>query len=138
MTQMQRGILLWLWSLDTRSAEFLLGFVLLCRGFAISLPTDSMASAPYVPYLAIMPEIYWGLLTVLAGAAQVLGVVINGRWRRSPHLRMAGAWVGLMWYVALTITFLIGSPVTISIAAFLYLPLAIGSMWCFLNIASKG
>lgn len=135
---MQRGILLWLWSLDTRSAEFLLGFVLLCRGFAISLPTDSMASATYVPYLAIMPEIYWGLLTVSAGAAQVLGVVINGRWHRSPLLRMAGAWVGLMWYIALTITFLINSPLTISIAAFLYLPLALGSMWCFLNIASKG
>ena len=108
MPLVARNTLIWLWSLDTRSAEFLLGFVLLSRGLAIALPTPSMGEI-YASYTTVMPELYWGLLTVFAGAAQTSGVVVNGRWRRSPALRMAGAWVGFMWYIALTLTFLINS-----------------------------
>jgi hypothetical protein len=130
--------LCYLWRLDTRSAEFALGLLLLIRGAVIFSPGEAMAGPVYAPYLAFAPELVWGTVTILGGGLIVSGIVINGRVRRSPYLRLTGTFVACVMLTCMTVSFALLSPNEVSIAAFgTYLPLLIVAIWSGLNIAAR-
>jgi hypothetical protein len=132
-----RGLLPWLWSLDTRSAEIVLAVIVIFRGGALLLPSASMAPLIYAGHLAIMPEWAWGAIELAAGAFALAGILINGRWRRSPWLRVLGATIVGAVFAMLTVTFAFNSPLTVSLAVAIYLPITMAALWSAVNVASK-
>jgi hypothetical protein len=131
------GILPWLWSIDTRSAEIVLAMVVAFRGAALLLPSASMDPMIYAAHLALFPEWAWGLLHLASGSVALLGILINGQWRRSPWLRVAGAMIVGTVFAMMTATFAINSPAAVSLAVAAYLPITIAALWSAVNIASK-
>lgn len=132
-----RNLAAFLWSQDTRSAELLIAQICLMRGVFLALPTQSMSPMIYSGHLAMMPEWAWGLLEATAGIFAIAGILINGRWRKSPWLRVSGAIITGAIFASLTMTFQINSPLQVSLAVAVYLAITIGAIWCALNVASK-
>lgn len=126
-----------LWSLDTRSAELLIAQICLVRGVFLTLPGESLTPSIYAGHLAVMPEAAWGWLEILAGAFAIAGILINGRWRKSPWLRVSGAILTGSIFASLTMTFQINSSLQVSLAVAVYLSITLGAIWCALNVASK-
>lgn len=94
----------WIWSLDTRLLELAIGYLLICRGIVPLLVGTQLDGSGYVRMLALAPEEAWGLFLTLTGVLHMLGVIINGSWRRSPTLRLICATAGLAAYTTLAAT----------------------------------
>ncbi|WP_224826298.1 hypothetical protein [Cognatishimia sp. MH4019] len=77
----------WLWALDWRPAEFLLGLEMMRRGFLWLTGWADMASPIYGSFTALADHHFWGLLFLVVGLGQIAGIVINGNWHHSPTLR---------------------------------------------------
>lgn len=93
-----------------------------------------MGAAIYAGYLEIAPEFVWGMIFAIAGLFSVAGVIINGRWHRSPSLRRLGALMSFITMAMLAITFFVKSSYSPSLAALLYLTLAAWALWTLINI----
>lgn len=131
------GVFWWLWSLDTRTAEIVLAFMVFVRGLALLWPTESMDMQFYAANLALMSEPAWAVTHIIAGCLSGAGLLINGRMRRSPWMRIWGALISMAVFIGLTVTWAANSPSEVSLAVATYLPLSIVGGWCALNTAWK-
>ncbi|MGY9048801.1 hypothetical protein P775_11000 [Puniceibacterium antarcticum] len=129
-----KPLLLWIWHLDTRLTEIVLGSVSLARGVTLALPGDMMTADAYRAF-DLLPESAWAVLFTAFGLAQLAAVVINGRWRRSPAIRATGAIFGVWSFTALTTGFVVSGG--LSLASCQYGILAFWSAYCLINISSK-
>lgn len=127
----------WLWSFDTRFGELIVAVMILCRGLVLAGSGQAMNESTYGAHLAILSESTWAVMTVFGACMMLAGLVINGRWHRSPALRVAGALVGLTVYAMLSLTFLSLWTAPAMLAAFAYIPVAIACLWSAVNISSK-
>lgn len=125
----------WLWSLDTRTAEWLIGNVFICRAIAMWMPGDAHESELYQGFKDILPnDFLWGLLYFSIGIVPYIAIIWNGRYRHSPLLR-AFALVGASSILAMMTVVFAG---TFSVTATaLYGSLALSAIYCVFNIAAK-
>ncbi|MDI4231468.1 hypothetical protein OZ411_01395 [Bradyrhizobium sp. Arg237L] len=90
---------------QTRSVEWLLASMMLAWGFGLLLPGDTMSLPQHRMLGAIAPEFVWAAWSVSIGAVRVVALYINGSWRRTPLFRVAGASLGLIWWIVLGFLF---------------------------------
>lgn len=128
----------WLWGLDTRILELLIGFELLRRGLLWVSGLAPMDAETYRPMTDVMGFVGWGLFFLSVAIVQIAGITINGNWRRSPHLRQSALLISIVAYILLAQVFAAGSNagVAIQTSTQQYLS-AFACFWCFLNITSK-
>lgn len=82
-----------------RRSEWLLAFAMLGMGITyIANPT--LFDRPYFTTMErVAPQWAWAWGFVVIGAARLFALIRNGGWRRSPHLRAAGAALAAMgWF----------------------------------------
>lgn len=127
----------WIWELDTRLLEIVFGVILLTRGLTLWSDGKDMGNPTYQAFTDIMPENAWGTLFTFVGLIQIFSVIINGNWRHSPALRFTGTAISAVCFTMLTVGFWHQSNWTVSLAAALYMTMALAVVWCSLNILSK-
>ena len=131
-------IFLWLWRLDTRAVEVILGIELLRRGTLWATGAAPMSSQSYKPMSDAMSSGMWGAVFLVVGCMQLAGIVINGNWHRSPYLRMSALIFSLMAYSLLAQVFAGGAnPGAALQSATQQLLNAVVCLWCVLNISAK-
>jgi hypothetical protein len=57
--------------------------------------------AAYQLMSTVMPESRWGLLAVSISLLRIIGLWINGWWRRTPILRLVGSLLSAMMWAAI-------------------------------------
>ncbi|WP_226781826.1 hypothetical protein [Oceaniglobus trochenteri] len=129
-----KSLLRWIWALDTRLLEIVLGSVTLARGVTLALPGLMMTGESYNSF-TFLPEAVWTVVFAMFGLGQLSAVVINGRWKRSPMIRSMGAVFGVWSFAALAAGFFASSG--LSLASGLYGVLTFWSAYCLINISSK-
>lgn len=90
---------------QTRSVEWLLASMMVAWGVGLMLPGDTMSLPQYRLLGAIAPEYVWAAWSVSIGGIRVLALYINGSWRRTPLFRVAGASLGMIWWLVLGFLF---------------------------------
>ena len=98
------SILRWLWNLDTRLLEIMTGVILFGSGAVLLLPGPQLIGSGFDGVLAVASETTWAVLFAIIGATKVAAVVINGRWRHSPILRIVCLCLGFAAYVMFSAT----------------------------------
>ena len=89
-----------------RATEWLTGSVLLVFALTLSLPGDTLARSSFAGFGAMgLEETSLAVLLTLVGSARLSALYINGRWRRSPILRMLGAGCGVVVFSILSMAF---------------------------------
>lgn len=89
----------------TRHAESLLAWLIIGWSLVMVGFDGSMTGRAYVFFAAVAPLHVLGSIGVLLGTARIVAIIINGRWRRTPLIRLIGAASGLMWWTAVTVLF---------------------------------
>lgn len=89
-----------------RAAEWALAIMIFNWGITLSLNTDLFASQPSYRVLAgTMKQDSWALLCLSVGGIRLIFLLINGAWRRSPHLRAVGAFVSILFWFQISMGF---------------------------------
>ncbi len=85
--------------LNDRALEWFSAFVMLGWGVTLLFPGDTLAGAQYAAFARFgMTEEFWSWAFSIVGIARLVALYINGRWPKSPHIRMAGSLFGaLSW-----------------------------------------
>ena len=79
-------------SIHDRLSDWGLGAILLLFGIILLSPYNTFSTSRVYDMMAgIAPEDVWGLVCLLIGGGRLAVLLINGLWRRSPHLRAAAA-----------------------------------------------
>lgn len=82
----------------TRSTEWLLSICMFLWGVKIMQPLTEFDAPVYGVMKLLIRETGWGAIAVTIGALRMLGLAINGLWRRSPVIRAFGSFcAGLFW-----------------------------------------
>lgn len=88
----------------TRASEWALGLMLFLWSVVLIFNADLFASTPSYRVLAqVMPQTTWALLCLIAGGGRLVMLVINGHWRRSPHLRAGAAFISCFFWFQISI-----------------------------------
>jgi hypothetical protein len=91
-------------SLADRTNEWFSSLVMIAWGATMALPGDLLAQPGFVAFHRFgMTESFWAFLFSIVGAARLVALYINGRWPRSPHIRMFGALFGALSWVQVSI-----------------------------------
>jgi hypothetical protein len=89
-----------------RASEWALALMLLNWSIVLFANPQLFADRPsYAPLAAIMPQETWALVCCAAGAGRLVVLMINGAWRRTPHLRAGGAFVACFFWFQITMGF---------------------------------
>lgn len=89
-----------------RASEWALALMLLNWSIVLSASPDLFAAnSSYAPMASLMPQDTWVLVCFLAGAGRLIVLMINGAWRRTPHLRAAGAFVACFFWFQISLGF---------------------------------
>lgn len=86
----------------TRSVEHMLAWMLVAWSFAAAAPGSMMVGPNFTLLLKLAPEWWWGWSGLALGFARLIGLYLNGGWRRSPGLRFIGAATGMIWWVVVS------------------------------------
>jgi hypothetical protein len=77
-------------------------------GLVLSANADLMANAKTSSYnlmLWVGPQIAWSVGMMVFGFMRLLILLVNGAWRRSPHLRAATAFLSMLPFTLITLSF---------------------------------
>jgi hypothetical protein len=81
--------------MQDRALEWFSAFVMLSWGLVLALPGDSLAGQNFYAFRRYgMTEDLWAWIFGAVGSARIIALYINGRWPRTPHIRMLGALFG--------------------------------------------
>jgi len=78
----------------TRSTEWMLSCLLLVWGYKMVSPEEFFDGPTYIVMKALADESTWGLVAILCAGVRLVGLYINGWWRRTPIVRCFGAFMG--------------------------------------------
>ncbi|MCG6204212.1 hypothetical protein LPW26_06165 [Rhodopseudomonas sp. HC1] len=86
-------------SLSDRTIEWFSSLVMVGWGATLAMPGDTLAQPGFVAFSRFgTTETFWAFAFAFIGAGRLVALYINGRWPRSPHIRMFGALFGaLSW-----------------------------------------
>jgi hypothetical protein len=87
-----------------RRAEWLLALACTALGIVYLLRPGLMTEAYFTTMLALAPQHVWGWGALAVGLVRVVFLIVNGHWRASPHLRMIGAGICVVFWSALFLT----------------------------------
>lgn len=91
-----------------RLVEWLFAGMMLSWGCWLLNPGWNTFDNPQYAALAlIVPEEVWGAWSVAVAAIRIAALVINGRYRRTPLLRLACSLLGLVWWLVLIYLFVV-------------------------------
>ncbi len=91
-----------------RLAEWFAAGVLLLIGIVLMLNDGMMAASTgrgYQLLLAIADQPTWATTMVLFAVCRLTILLINGAWRRSPHLRALSAFLSCFFWTQITLSF---------------------------------
>ena len=86
----------------TRTVEHMLAWMVVVWSFAVAWPGNMMVGPSFAALLVIAPEQFWGWSGVVLGVLRLIALYVNGRWRRTPGLRLLGAASGMIWWIVLS------------------------------------
>jgi hypothetical protein len=90
-----------------RASEWALSVMIFNWGVVLLLNDNLFSISPsYNTFSSMMPEQAWGLVCLLVGLMRILFLFINGLWRRSPHLRLIGAFAACFFWFQITAGFI--------------------------------
>ncbi|MDR7036093.1 hypothetical protein J2X36_000829 [Methylobacterium sp. BE186] len=87
----------------TRSTEWLLAFVAIAWGYGVLSPSAVFELPAYRLFGELMRETAWGALAVSIACLRLVGLAINGWWRRSPLIRAVGSLLSGLFWLALCV-----------------------------------
>ncbi|CDX26613.1 membrane hypothetical protein [Mesorhizobium plurifarium] len=84
-----------------RASEWALAAILFNWSVVLFLQPDLFAKVGAFSSLAkLMPQVTFAGMCFLVGFGRLVSLAINGAWRRSPHLRAFGAFLGTgVWFM---------------------------------------
>lgn len=83
----------------SRDGEWLASVVLAAFASALLMPGATFSRPVFVNMAAVAPEGTWGMALLMVSVVRMLGLWVNGNWRRSPSLRFVGAVAGaFVWF----------------------------------------
>ncbi|VVT14956.1 hypothetical protein [Hoeflea sp. EC-HK425] len=89
-----------------RASEWALAIMLVNWSLVLFANPELFADREsYAPLQDIMRQETWALVCFAAGAGRLIVLMINGAWRRSPHLRAAGAFIACFFWSQITLGF---------------------------------
>lgn len=115
-----------------RGLEWLSATIMLMWGFVLMAPGDTLAGPQYVAFLRFgATEEFWAFSFTAVGATRLAALYINGRWPRTPLIRMGGSLFGaISWGQVTWLLFessvLQGQPWNTGVAA--YGPMALAEL----------
>jgi hypothetical protein len=86
-----------------RRVEWLLAICLFGIGVVYAFDANLFAQPLYSVHSKIMPRETWATLAILVSSVRLCFLFVNGTWRRSPHLRAAGAFFSCLLWAELTL-----------------------------------
>lgn len=124
-----------LWGLNTLSAELFLSALALSWGMWLLLPFESYTTTPTYRYLSAWgPEWIFGMLTMLVGIIQYVGVLLGvtnyfQQWR----FRIGGGILGVAIWGSIALSFWLSNP--FSTAPIIYTITLLGCMFIALRLS---
>lgn len=91
-----------------RRSEWSSAAVIAALGLVLTFNETLMATSPgrgYLLLLSIAHQPVWAMVLLLFGLARLLVLLINGLWRRSPHLRAGSAFLACLLWTQLVLSF---------------------------------
>jgi len=90
----------------TRAAEWATGTILFNWCIVLTSNPDLFTeSKSFVELARLMSQHSWAMLCGVVGGGRLLILVINGSWRRSPHLRAVAAFISSVFWFQISIGF---------------------------------
>lgn len=81
--------------LNDRALEWFSALVMLGWGVTLILPGDTLAGPQYSAFSRFgFTEEFWAWAFSTVGIARLVALYINGKWPKSPHIRMMGSLFG--------------------------------------------
>lgn len=93
----------------TRSTEWMLSCLLLVWGSSMLRPEAFFDLPVYTIMGSVMAESRWGMVAASVAVLRMVGLAINGWWRRTPVIRFVGALSGGLCWLAIGFLVLVGS-----------------------------
>jgi hypothetical protein len=91
-------------SLADRTNEWFSSLVMIAWAATMALPGDLLSQPGFVAFHRFgMTEAIWSFLFAFVGTARSVAFYINGRWPRSPHIRMIGALFGAVSWIPVSV-----------------------------------
>lgn len=89
-----------------RGPEWVTSTIMLAFAFALALPGDTVSGAAWVTFRQLgMDDAALAVPLAMIATARMAALYINGAWKRSPLVRMAGAIIGSAIWVNLSAAF---------------------------------
>lgn len=91
-----------------RLSEWWAASVMFALGWMLAANPDLMASSPariYDAMLSIAPQTTWSSSLIIFACLRLTVLLINGAWRRSPHLRALSAFLSCFLWTQITLSF---------------------------------
>jgi hypothetical protein len=85
---------------NDRALEWFSASIMLAWSLVLALPGQTLAGPSFAAFNRFdwMTEALWAWVFGVVGAARIVALYINGRWPKTPHIRMAGSLFGaLSW-----------------------------------------
>lgn len=87
-----------------RDIEWFSAFVMVAWGLTMALPGDTLSQPGFIAFHRFgLTESFWTFTFSAIGGARLIALYINGRWPRSPHIRMAGALFGALSWAQISV-----------------------------------
>ena len=102
-----------------RSSEWGLAAMLFLWGVVLLLDPGIFArSCAYHGMDDLLSQRGWAMLCLMTGWLRLVMLGVNGLWRRSPHLRAIGAFVGSVFWFQITMSFIQSDTVSTGLAVY--------------------
>ncbi|MBI5114354.1 MAG: hypothetical protein HZA68_20505 [Rhodovulum sp.] len=111
---------------QTRTVEWMLASLLVAWGLGVLAPGDALTVGGLAALLAWWPETAWGAAIATLGAARLVALWINGRRRQTPIVRVAGSFLGAVWWAVIWYALWAGTSAGPRPASMSYYPVLIG------------
>ena len=84
-------------AVQDRGLEWFSALVMIGWAVALGLPGDTLAAPAFVEFRRFgFTEQFWAAVFGIMGGARIAALYINGRWPRTPYIRMVGSLFGTM------------------------------------------
>ncbi|MCO6386255.1 hypothetical protein [Aliihoeflea sp. 40Bstr573] len=105
-----------------RASEWALSGMLMGWSVILTINEDLFATgASYAKMAELADQETWATLCLYAAALRLLMLLVNGAWRRSPHLRALGAFIACGFWFQITIGFIQAGTVSTGLAVYPFL-----------------
>lgn len=96
--------------IQDRALEWFSSLVMFCWGIVLALPADTLSAPQYAAFRRFgATEEFWAISLMAIGAMRLTALYINGRWPKTPMLRMVGSLFGAVTWAQVFVLIAEGS-----------------------------